>query len=659
MIFFQFTRLAVDQIGHYLYWSESSAIHSSSQKTSSSRQATLVYRISLYYPLANHSPSKVLELPDNKMIEMMEVSPQNNHLYFTSRSTEGAATLNRINLSQLGENPEKVLEENIIYKSLQKKKHANLYCYNEPNFKKGLISPEFSISYQEGIQKFLLRRPGSGFFFVIDENFCKHEGFGVGEYSMVMYRALSQSIKYTSPEWRTHVKPKLRNILLNKTLVTDVFDPLIIKLERERLSRSCVIPGMISSLENEFKVIHKTENSLRITVPNFHQNESCSNILSQNIFTLFYTLNEERDFNDDSMENVANNETSVKTFSIEPNNYFNSSTFPTITLNELKPYSTYKIQIKAKNAYGALRFLRSNPSSNELASHEVVEIVSRTAEGKPSEPRNVSAVVLSPEDVLIKWLPSLISNGKSVQYKIRWAYSNPDAESEFSETVDHHSFPLNDTDLEGTENYLYHILGSKENGPKLLPNRKYKVWVTANTEHPKDSRSKEITFSTFEQPNLVTIPKEHLKPRTMIVDWVSPKESNILKHEINIMPLEEYENELISDTYSDASSSILGFKSLSTNRTQPLQKYLYNFNDLSPGTTYVVFVQLTYRLQNSIPSLNPLSSEIDRKLHGKTTRHYEYQWPRDDRQVVSTPPDKPLTPGPPYDEIIDGIPYLR
>ena len=70
----------------------------------------------------------------------------------------------------------------------------------------------------------------------------------------------------------------------------------------------------------------------------------------------------------------------------------------------------------------------------------------------------------------------------------------------------------------------------------------------------------------------------------------------------------------------------------------------YKFDDLSPGTKYVVYVEVTYKYRNS--------------SNGKDS-HHTYQWPRDGRQTVDTPPAKPLTPGSPYDIIEEGIPYLR
>ena len=55
----------------------------------------------------------------------------------------------------------------------------------------------------------------------------------------------------------------------------------------------------------------------------------------------------------------------------------------------------------------------------------------RTGEGQPSIPRNLSVVVLSPESVLVSWIPSLQMNGASVKYILKWGLANPN-NAEFS-----------------------------------------------------------------------------------------------------------------------------------------------------------------------------------------------------------------------------------
>ena len=90
--------------------------------------------------------------------------------------------------------------------------------------------------------------------------------------------------------------------------------------------------------------------------------------------------------------------------------------------------------------------------------------------------------------------------------------------------------------------------------------------------------------------------------------------------------------------------------------TQSLQTYSYDFDSLSPGTTYVVLVAVTYKLNNLPVFRNHSQVQYDANTG---SYQYVYQWPQDDRQTVTTPADKPLTPGPPYDEIEEGTPYLR
>ena len=611
------------------------------------------------------------------MVGKMQIGdgPYNSHLYFTSRLNmdEKGYLINRLNLSLFGKTPPESLENNLMHRAMENNMKVG-HCDCQNIFKTGTVHPQFSIFQDEkGSQKFLLINAKKDTAYVADENLCKCEEIETNlrghidevmtQSSTAIFHSLEyKMISYSLSSLNGYSMPSFRNISLNSTHDMDVFDPLSSKIQQASLPRSCVVPETILDLQNDFKVLNVSSNSLQITLPQVDFNNNCSNMLSQNTYSVSYMMSNQTksDFDDSNHSEVV-----TRIFSVDPSEYLDDpsiSSLPTVILSGLKSFSTYKIHITAKNAYGNVIFMKSNSLPNDHPSHNVVELVARTAEGKPSEPRNVSVVVLSPEAVLVKWLPSLIMNGNHVQYMIRWSYLNSDDESEFSEAVNFQEAHLNVSD-QNIEDYLYHVIGLGENHLKLLPGQAYKLSVTARTKFPEESRSKESVFTTFERPNLVTIPKEHLKPRSMFIEWVSPKDDNVLKHEIKIMPLEEFNNVFIGqentvsiDTYDEAGSTILGFKSLSTNLTQPSQKYSYDFSDLSPGTTYVVFVQLTYELDTPIPSRSFYSSIFE---VGDRLNHFEYQWPHDSRQVISTPPDKPLTPGPPYDEIVDGIPYLR
>ena len=49
---------------------------------------------------------------------------------------------------------------------------------------------------------------------------------------------------------------------------------------------------------------------------------------------------------------------------------------------------------------------------------------------------------------------------------------------------------------------------------------------------------------------------------------------------------------------------------MSTNLTQALQTYSYAIEDLSPGTEYVIYVEVVYKLQNLVHCCNNSAIEI-------------------------------------------------
>ena len=89
---------------------------------------------------------------------------------------------------------------------------------------------------------------------------------------------------------------------------------------------------------------------------------------------------------------------------------------------------------------------------------------------------------------------------------------------------------------------MSYLIGTGTDGlQKLSPNTAYKVWIVAKTESPLESKSEIAMFRTYEQPNLVKVLRESLKPRSMILEWTSPYQDNILEHKIILLPKEEYD----------------------------------------------------------------------------------------------------------------------
>ena len=92
------------------------------------------------------------------------------------------------------------------------------------------------------------------------------------------------------------------------------------------------------------------------------------------------------------------------------------------------------------------------------------------------------------------------------------------------------------------DNRISYLIGTTTDGlPKLSPNREYKLWIVARTDSPLESESEMAKFTTFQQPNLVKVLPNSLKPRSMVVEWTSPNQDTIKEHKIIMLPKEEYD----------------------------------------------------------------------------------------------------------------------
>ena len=89
---------------------------------------------------------------------------------------------------------------------------------------------------------------------------------------------------------------------------------------------------------------------------------------------------------------------------------------------------------------------------------------------------------------------------------------------------------------------MTYIIGAGLDGLQTLsPNTAYKVWIVARTESPLESKSEIAEFRTFEQPNLAKVLPDSLKPRSMILEWTSPHQDNIMEHKIIMLPKAEHD----------------------------------------------------------------------------------------------------------------------
>ena len=250
----------------------------------------------------------------------------------------------------------------------------------------------------------------------------------------------------------------------------------------------------------------------------------------------------------------------------------NNQADPTALVTGLLPFRSYQIRVQGTNVFGQL----GEPSDIEV----------KTAEGPPAIPSHVKAYRMSPESVQVKWLQSKVANGRHVTYTVHYQLHNS---VEVAASVANQTKPTRG-------HFLSQILTD------LKPDQEYSIWVEARTQHPKVSKSDVIKVTTYPLPNLVQVIEK--TPKTLKLSWRSGKEE--MSHRVLLHPRQEPDN-------------MIKMPEDKPEVTQPNQVYIYDFEDLAPGTEYVVQVQVQYEMENHVKN-------------NVTT----YLWPKDNSQTVSS-----------------------
>ena len=233
------------------------------------------------------------------------------------------------------------------------------------------------------------------------------------------------------------------------------------------VERACLQPA----LDGEVRAAEVDSTSLTLKLPSASDNANvCNNLYPRTLYRI----------------SIANR-------TIETSN-------ATVRLTALQPFTDYRVDVVAMNAYGRLR--------------SFVALL-KTAEGAPSAPRNVTAFALSPSSVLVAWLPSLETNGVgSVKYQVVYAH-------------------LHHVDLDRHVAAKGQSEGHRLVLTDLQPNQTYQVWVLASSKSDRDSKSTPVTVRTFQAPDLV-VPFE-IKPRSISFKW-SSSQTNIAEHQWVVRP---------------------------------------------------------------------------------------------------------------------------
>lgn len=224
----------------------------------------------------------------------------------------------------------------------------------------------------------------------------------------------------------------------------------------------------------------------------------------------------------------------------------------------------------------------------------------------PTPPQNVSAIVLNPTMVEVKWLPPIELNGESVLYEIHWRTEGTihGVRQKGEQTV------FRDKDSSNSLNNIpkYKVTTLS----KLSPNQGYKLWVRAYSENNESfSDSDSISIKTYPEPNDIILLNNSAK--SLHVNWKLP--TDVKNYVI------QYKKTL-SNTWRDITNNTNdGFINVFVHDLLPKMKYMFRLN-------------LKYR---DYPEW--------------------FVWPKDTRFVFETKGDRPSPPGVPIIQHVKGDVY--
>lgn len=214
----------------------------------------------------------------------------------------------------------------------------------------------------------------------------------------------------------------------------------------------------------------------------------------------------------------------------------------------------------------------------------------------PSKPENVTAIVLNPTMVSIKWQPPQILNGDTVSYEIHYQ-----TESKVSGVRQKGEQTMPD-DLSWSPDVKYKICDLLN----LSSNQTYLIWVRVYSENNETfTDSDKILIQTYPEPNDILLKNSSASNLNITWTWSVHIQNCVVQY-----------TDVISNQWRDIVSSNAPYS--------PDNILDLSINDLKPKMKYRFRLALKYAKYNKV-----------------------YVWPPDTRFVFETLGDRPSPPGMP------------
>lgn len=264
------------------------------------------------------------------------------------------------------------------------------------------------------------------------------------------------------------------------------------------------------------------------------------------------------------------------------------------TIDNLKPFTNYFVQVAMSSVFD---------KSNEI--HFVASANFMTEPGRPSPPRNLSALPLSYNEILVNWLAPETFNSPEITYEIHWQQENM---VEHIRNKQQRTLPPQDKNKSRESDELIKTI------IKVLPNQSYSILVRAYSKNQTYSESDSVTVISYPEPQRVQL--NSTTPTSMIIMWNPPE--NVSSFAI------QFSRQDVSDIINVTNFLL----------QDEFKNKFYQVDDLEPKTKYNFSLLLTYVNSNRT-----------------------YRWSSSNKIEFETLGDAPSSPGKPIVEHVTETVY--